>query len=455
MGRLFWKFFFFILVAQITAAIAVGVIFSLERRERILNTTELDHSPAAALFVRASAESLRIGGADALNNIIRGGSRRRIYAVDEESHDILGRDVPPQLIQKARTELRNETTPRVVEQIAAPNGQRYLVFLTAPGKEDRLLSFGEPGHSGFFFPVIPVLTGTIASLIFAMLLAWYFSQPIRKLKSAFASAASGNLNARLAAQMGKRNDELADLGRDFDLMTEQLRTLVESQRRLLHDVSHELRSPIARMQAAIGLVRVQPDKLPATIERIEREGVRMDKLVGELLYLSRLEAGFTGTMDEDIRMEDLLQEIINDAQFEAQNCQRYLDSKVHNHAVVHGRAELLHSAIENVVRNAIKQTPGETTVTINTQVDPDHRRLLITVLDQGPGVPEHELRAIFDPFFRSSRTQNTSDGYGLGLTIARRIIEAHGGSITASNRPERGLCVSISLPCQFLIDSQA
>ncbi|MBB3211956.1 two-component system OmpR family sensor kinase [Herbaspirillum sp. Sphag1AN] len=447
MGRLFWKFFFFILVAQITAAVAVGIIFSLERRERIHNTTELDLSPSAALFVRASAESIKVAGTDALSEIIRGGSRRRIYAVDDSSHDILGRDVPPRLIQKAKTALQDETTQRSVDQITAPDGQRYLVFLSAPRKDEQLLAFGEPGNSGFFFPVIPVLTGTIASLFFAMLLAWYFSQPIRKLKLAFASAASGNLNARLAVQMGKRNDELADLGRDFDLMTEQLQTLVESQRRLLHDVSHELRSPIARMQAAIGLVRVQPDKLPATIERIEREGVRMDKLVGDLLYLSRLEAGFTGTMDEHIRMEDLLQEIINDAQFEAQNCARYLESDIHNDAMIQGRAELLHSAIENVVRNAIKQTPSETTVTIIARVESDHQRLLITVSDRGPGVPEHELLAIFDPFFRSSRTQQTSNGYGLGLTIARRIIEAHGGTITASNRADQGLCVSIALPC--------
>lgn len=454
MGRLFWKIFFLILVAQITAMIMVGAIFSLEYREHIRNTTELDLSPAAALFVKASADSLRIGGTDALDNLIRGDNSLRIYVVDDNLHDIFGRDVSPRLIQKARTELQNETMPRHVEQITAPNGQRYLIFLRAPSQDDRLLALGELGSVGFFFPIIPILTGTIASLILAMLLARYFSQPIRKHKLAFASVASGDLSARLTAQMGSRNDELADLGKDVDLMNEQLRTLVESQRQLLHEVSHELRSPIARIQAAIGLVRLHPDKLPITIERIEREAVRMDKLVGELLYLSRLEAGFIGTMDEEVRMEDLLQEIINDAQFEAQNCQRYIEGSVRNDAVIQGRAELLHSAIENVVRNAIKQTPNETTVTINAKVETDHSNLLITVSDLGPGVPEHELLAIFDPFFRSSRTQSTSNGDGLGLTIAHRIIEAHGGTITASNRPDRGLCVSIILPCHTPIIAQ-
>lgn len=155
-------------------------------------------------------------------------------------------------------------------------------------------------------------------------------------------------------------------------------------------------------------------------------------------------------MDEHIRMEDLLQEIINDAQFEAQNCGRYIECDIHNDAVIQGRAELLHSAIENVVRNAIKQTPSETTVTIHANIESDRQRQLITVSDRGPGVPEDELLAIFDPFFRSSRTENTSSGYGLGLTIARRIIEAHGGTVTASNRSDLGLCVSISLPYSTL-----
>jgi two-component system OmpR family sensor kinase len=298
----------------------------------------------------------------------------------------------------------------------------------------------------FFFPMMPMLVATVASLFFAMLLAWYFSQPIRLLKSAFARASSGNLNDRLATQMGKRNDELADLGRDFDGMTDKLRALMDSQRRLLHDVSHELRSPIARLQASIGLARLQPEKTAATLERIEREGVRMDKLVGELLTLSRLEAGVTGAMEDHIRMEDLLTEIIDDARFEAEAIDRHIEGTVHCDVVIKGGAELLYRAIENVVRNAIKQTAVDTTVAINTQVDKDRQSLLVSVIDHGPGVPEEELQLIFEPFFRSSRTQKNSNGYGLGLTIARRIIEAHGGRICAFNRVDGGLCVDIILP---------
>lgn len=450
MGRLFWKFFFFIMVAQLTAIIGVGIMFSLENRERNQRSTDLDLSPPAAFTIRSAAATLQYGGTEALRHLILNAERHHVYAVDEEQRELLGRDVAPHLIEEAQNILKTESHRRVVEQIKAADGHTYLLFLPSPANMDERPP--PPRHDErerpppFFFPMMPMLVSTVASLFFAMLLAWYFSLPIRQLKSAFAHAASGNLNDRLAPLMGKRSDELADLGRDFDSMTDKLRSLMDSQRRLLHDVSHELRSPIARLQASIGLARLQPEKMMATIERIEREGVRMDKLVGELLTLSRLEAGVTGAMEDQIRMEELLGEIINDARFEAEAVDRHVEGVAHCNVILKGGAELIYRAIENVVRNAIKQTAVDTTVSINTQVDKDKQRLLISVIDHGPGVPEDELQLIFEPFFRSSRTQKNSNGYGLGLTIARRIIEAHGGHIRAFNRLDKGLCVDIMLP---------
>ena len=459
MGRLFWKFFFFIMVAQLTATIGVGIMFSLENRERDRRTSDLDQSPPAAFMIRSAAATLQYGGTEALRKLVGTAERHHVYAVDEEQHELLGREVHPRLIEEARTLLdteKSESRRRVVEQVKAADGHTYLLFLPSPTTSDGgppLLDERGPRRMQpppFFFPMMPMLVATVASLFFAMLLAWYFSQPIRLLKSAFARASSGNLNDRLAPQMGKRNDELADLGRDFDGMTDKLRALMDSQRRLLHDVSHELRSPIARLQASIGLARLQPEKTAATLERIEREGVRMDKLVGELLTLSRLEAGVTGAMEDHIRMEDLLTEIIDDARFEAEAVDRHIEGVVRCDVVIKGGAELLYRAIENVVRNAVKQTAVDTTVAINTQVNKDSQSLLVSVIDHGPGVPEEELQLIFEPFFRSSRTQKNSNGYGLGLTIARRIIEAHGGRICAFNRVDGGLCVDIILPYDAL-----
>lgn len=450
MGRLFWKFFFFIMVAQMTAIIGVGIMFSFENRERNQRATDLDLSPPAVFTIRSAAATLQYGGTEALRKLILNAERHQVYVVNEDQQELLGRDVNPKLIEEARTLLTTEVRRRVVEEIKASDGHTYLLFLPSPS---HMNSGREPRHENpppppppFSFPMMPMLVSTIASLFFAMLLAWYFSQPIRQLKSAFANAASGNLNDRLAPLMSKRSDELADLGRDFDSMTDKLRALMESQRRLLHDVSHELRSPIARLQASIGLARLQPEKTAATLERIEREGVRMDKLVGELLTLSRLEAGVTGAMEDHIRIEDLLGEIIDDARFEAESIDRHVEGQARTNVVIKGGAELLYRAIENVVRNAIKQTAIDTVVAINTLADQEKKHVQISVIDRGPGVPEDELQLIFEPFFRSTRTQKSTHGYGLGLTIARRIVEAHGGTIRAFNRIDGGLCVNISLP---------
>lgn len=455
MGRLFWKFFFFIMVAQLTATIGVGVMISLENHERNQRIAEIDHSPSATTMINAAGMTLRYGGVAALRGMITQLQPHQLYAIDEHDRDLLGRTISPHLITEARLLIDNSSRRRAVEQITATDGHRYLLFMPSQAN-------GYGGHPQqdaehrpsppppLLFPMMPMLVAIIASLIFAMLLAWYFSLPIRQLKAAFAQAASGNLDDRLAPLMGKRRDELTDLGRDFDAMTDKLRTLMESQRRLLHDVSHELRSPIARLQASIGLARLQPDKTAITIERIERESVRMDKLVGELLTLSRLEAGVTGAMEDEIRMDDLLTDIIDDARFEAEANHRHVDGKATSQTVIYGGAELLYRAIENVVRNAVKQTMPDSTVAINTKVDRISGLLHIAVLDRGPGVPEEELDLIFEPFFRSSRTRKNSNGYGLGLTIARRIIEAHNGQIRAGNRIDGGLCVDITLPCELL-----
>lgn len=366
MGRLFWKFFFFIWLAQLAAVIGVGTTLWLEHR----------------------------------------------YAGDMHP--------PPPGVPHRPGEEPPHAPP--------PGGM-------PPPPPEHGLHFG-----------LPLTAGSIASLVFAALLAWYFSKPIRNLRAAFDDAAAGRLDVRAGPIMGERRDELADLGHDFDRMASRLQALIEGQRRLLHDVSHELRSPLARLQAAIGLARQQPEKFEATLVRIERESVRMDQLVGELLALSRLEAGVPCAQDEDINMRELLDEIIADARFEAQAGGRMVEQTGDCDAIIHGNPELLYRALENVLRNAVKHTAAGSSITIDTGVLAPERRLRISVLDRGPGVPETELKAVFDPFFRSSSTSKHSDGHGLGLAIAQRVVAAHGGAIHASNRTDGGLRVDVMLP---------
>jgi signal transduction histidine kinase len=293
-------------------------------------------------------------------------------------------------------------------------------------------------------PWAPVAAATVASLLVAVLLAWYFSRPIRALRQAFDAAASGDLAPRFATASGKSGTELNDLGRDFDRMTARLRSLIDGQTRLLHDVSHELRSPLARLQAAIGLAYQQPEKWSASMERIERESVRMDKLVGELLTLARLEAGAIRASHEEISMAELLDQIADDARYEAESQRRGVVQLGDADVLVAGQADLLGRAIENVVRNAIKHSPEGGEVQLQSSIQAEARQLRILVLDRGPGVSPADLETIFQPFFRASNA--STEGHGLGLAIAQHVIEAHGGSIKATNRAGGGLCVEMILP---------
>jgi signal transduction histidine kinase len=228
-------------------------------------------------------------------------------------------------------------------------------------------------------------------------------------------------------------------------MAARLKASMQSQRRLLHDVSHELRSPLARLEAAAGLIRQTPDQPETMITRIEEEIARIDRLVGELLTLSRLETGEMPPMKEEIDMHDLVQDVIHDANFEARSQEREVIWDDQGSATLQGRPELLHSAIENIVRNALKHAPESQNIRVETAVNAEKKQYILRVLDDGHGIPEDELPDLFRPFFRGT-TGARSDGYGLGLAVARRSIEAHGGSIRATNRSGGGLSVEIVVP---------
>ncbi|OEZ91565.1 sensor histidine kinase [Duganella phyllosphaerae] len=493
MGRLFWKFFVCILLAQLAATVGIGGAVWLKNRNQQAEQTDIDTSPPAEMAINSAAATLEFGGANALKRMLENMDRRRVYAVNDAGRELLGRIVSDAMLRESRALLRDEERRRVVRHVYDPQGNRYLLFLPSSermrgyDKERSLLGIndrdlrmfmnregmpgGQPNRAGQggpagqanpggapggdmrgpmgprfqpLTPWVPLAAAVLASLLFSFLLAWYFSRPIRALRQAFDAAAGGDLSPRFVNAAGKRGTELNDLGRDFDRMTARLRSLIDGQTRLLHDVSHELRSPLARLQAAIGLAHQQPDKMAASMARVERESVRMDKLVGELLTLARLEAGAIKAAQEDISMADLIDQVADDARFEAASVQRSVSQDGEADVVVVGQTDLLGRAIENVVRNAIKHSPDGGEVQLHVQSLHDQRRLSIRVLDRGPGVAPAELDTIFHPFFRSSNA--STEGHGLGLAIAQHVIEAHGGTIRASNREGGGLCVEIILP---------
>ena len=452
MGRLFWKFFLAILFAQLAATLGVGATFWVWDQARSLadngGSAHIDAGPAAEAVLDAAALTYKYGAQAGLRELAVRPGRMRIFMLDAGGRDVFGRTVSAEL----QAEAERLAGSAAVRQLSGADGQRFTLFVQradAGRRPGQLLRGGPPGGrpggkppEGHRLPYITMVVGTLASLLFAALLAWYFARPIRALRGAFEAAAGGDLAPRFAT--GKGGDELADLGHDFDRMSSQLHALMDSQRRLLHDVSHELRSPLARLQAAIGLAHQQPDKLPESLVRIERESVRMDQLIGELLTLSRLDAAPALTATETITLADLADEIGADAAFEAAGVGRQVLVGGDRSVQVRAAPHLLWRAIENVVRNAIKHSPtGET---IEVMLESGAGKVLLHVRDRGAGVALADLEKIFQPFYRSDPQANNIDGHGLGLAIARRVVAAHGGTISARNRDGGGLEVTITLP---------
>lgn len=297
--------------------------------------------------------------------------------------------------------------------------------------------------------LMPLIAGSVVSFIFAALLAWYFARPIRCLRQAFESVASGKLETRIGKLMGARHDELSDLGTGFDHMAKRLQGLIEGQRRLLRDVSHELRSPLARLQAAADLIRQQPDRGTEFVQRIECDTARMDALIGELLTLARLDANITVNLTEVVSLHKLITGIVENAQFEGNSKKCCIEANVSESLLIKGNNNLLHRAIENIVRNALKYSPESGKITITTEQISSKEQVQISITDQGKGVPDADLSTIFEPFFRGANA-DTFSSYGLGLSITYRIIEAHGGRITALNRSAGGLSVLVVLPLEVI-----
>jgi two-component system sensor histidine kinase CpxA len=249
--------------------------------------------------------------------------------------------------------------------------------------------------------------------------------------------------------MGRRRDEFAGLAQDFDRMAERLDALVTAERRLLRDISHELRSPLARLYVALGLARHEAGPERAGLDRIEREAERLNTLIGQLLTLARLESGTTSPAREAVELASIAREVAADADFEARGRGRAVRVTDAGNTGVLGDAELLRSAIENVVRNAVRHTREGTTVetALRREVVAGSPRVRITVRDHGPGVPEAALPYIFEPFYRVGEArERTTGGVGLGLTIAHRTIRLHGGTLAAANAPDGGLVVELGLP---------
>jgi two-component system sensor histidine kinase CpxA len=374
----------------------------------------------------------------------------RIFVLDEGGAELRGGEAPREVRDLAARALESgeERTERsgalylVARPVSDPAGRR-LAVVAAHHSPPRLIHLLEPRALGWRLGALLLVVGALS-----FWLARYLSRPVGALRQATRQLSGGDLAARVGGRVGGRRDEIGELARDFDAMAERIEALVGSQQRLLRDVSHELRSPLARLSVALELARARSGEAAVgALDRIEREAGRLDELIGQLLLLQRLEAGSADDGPADLDLGELLAEVVADAGFEAAAVGREVRLEPSDPCRLPGRPELLRSAFDNVIRNAAHHTPAGTAVEVGCRAVGDG--LEVTVRDHGPGVADGDLERIFEPFYRVEEArERSSGGVGLGLAIAARAVRVHGGTIAAANHPEGGLVVTVKLPRQ-------
>lgn len=385
-----------------------------------------------------------------LNQI--GLSRHMSIYLLSNTGDIIGTQAAPENVKNVAASLINDELP---SEGILKSGKLIVSheILSTSGKYYRLAAVSEKPIS--YFVQIPwagltirLTLATFISGLICYLLSIYLTQPLRSLGMAAKSIATGKLNTRVGHFRGHSKDEIAELSNEFDRMAEQLETLVTSKERLLQDISHELRSPLARLNIALELGRNKTKNLAENeFKRMEIESSRLNSLIGEILDFARLEKSTTELNLTETNLDDLIKEITQDANYEFGEESMRVHTKIINSCKLNIDARLIHRAIENIVRNALHYSATNQKVVITLSKDDIKKEVIIDIRDHGPGVPEEQLEKIFAPFYRvdSSRTKKTG-GYGLGLAIAARAVSLHQGSIIAENHPTGGLSVRITLP---------
>lgn len=449
MRSLYWKIFISFWLATILIIFTTAWIISHIVHKSSLPAQEqlfMDSYANAAVATYESGQQAAL--LKWLNKI--GISRHMSIYLLTSTGEIIGTHVAPENVKKVAENLLQDQLSEgilksgkliVSHEILSTSGKFYRL---AAVSEQPIYHFVGVPWAGL---AIRLILAIFISGLICYLLSRYLTQPLRSLGMAAKSIAKGKLNTRVGHLRGHNKDEIAQLSAEFDRMAEQVETLVKSKERLLQDISHELRSPLARLQIAIELGRKKTNYLAdGEFNRMELECSRLNALITEILDFARLEKSTTDLNCNEVDLSTLLLNIINDANFEFGNelprvkagviepCQLFLDER------------LIHRAIENVVRNALHYSPATEQVTVSLTRDKTQEHIYIDITDKGPGVPEDQLNRIFNPFYRvdTSRAKKTG-GYGLGLAIAARAIQLHQGEIVASNNPDCGLLVRIKL----------
>ena len=446
-NRLFWKLFLSYWAALILFAAGTLIVASLYIEHTRAGHDKLDPQQQFQSHLN-DARAAAAGGIESLTRWAHRVDAHElvpILVLDRSGHDLLGRETPERIqIRLQRLQLR---------EMSGSSESRRSIGL-ADGREYWLIPDFEGATLRRFITrprvmAVPLVLAALVGGLVCLLLARYLVSPIERLRRATLAYASGDFSQRVSPALGGRRDEIADLARAMDDMAERLDAMLASQRALLRDVSHELRSPLARVQAALGLAR-QRGGAEGELTRIERETERLNDLIGAILSFSRLESGVRAPVREPVELDQLLIDVANDAGLEADRRHVGVNAEPVAQATILGDPVLLHSALDNVLRNAVRHAPENSSVDVSLVEDVQDGitgSYVVRVRDQGAGVPADMLDRIFEPFVRVNTAQTgQASGIGLGLAIARRAVQAHNGSIEARNHPGGGLLVTIRLP---------
>jgi two-component system sensor histidine kinase CpxA len=447
-NSLFWRIFFsfwlalaLILIGTVSVAVDAALRWRAERPPQLYQD----------LYAQA-AQAFETGGAAALKAWVAGldpaAVRERTFVLDAAGHDLLDRPLPPPPVReglpaRAVRALAGGPVGRSLMLVGA-DGQTYRVFVAPPA---RGLSrrFGELELPGVRWATL--LIALVVSAAVCFLLARYLTAPVDRLRAATQRITAGDLNVRVVPSLKGRKDELGLLAADFDAMAVRVRSLIEAKHQLLRDVSHELRSPLARLQIALSLAQRSAPAAAESLARIGREADRLEQLIARVL-LVRLERPAVGLESERVDLGALLSEIVADVAIEADVRQTQVELSLTGTLEVTGDREALRSAFENVLRNAVRYSPAGSKLAVRARHAGNSIEMLVE--DQGPGVPAKDLTRIFEPFYRVDASRDRAEGgEGLGLAIAARAVALHQGTIEAHNLPGAGLAVRIVLPAMM------
>lgn len=443
--RIFVSFWLIIMIT-IVAAAAIGYTYA-ERARAAMQNFEISDAMLAA------SAALREEGHEGLSDWLQslpGVTRSLVYVLDDSGADLLDRALPSPIVMAMRRfggprfqrppparDFGNLRPARPFTQLIGPDNRVYTFFVLPPqGAIGRWLT--ERGG------IVIVTLALAVSTAVSYLLARAMSQPIRRFRESAVAIADGNLDTRVAEHVGKRRDEIGLLAQDFDRMADELQRAWLRQTELTRNVSHELRSPLARLRVALELARRKAGDL-AEFEKIDAETERLDELIGQILEFSRLDAE-PHEVRTEVDLDELVRSVVEDVRYEYGRIgsEARITIRSDSNCVVSGYPVALRSAVENVLRNAMQHNPAHGDVDVKLHIDDSHA--VLTIEDQGGGVPDAELDSIFEPFYRSTRGRDdASSGTGLGLAIVSRAIAMNDGSIAARN-VANGLCVEIRLP---------